>query len=45
MNCQMQEITLTMRDGRTQMLENVMIRGSQVSLFDILFLFLGSFTI
>jgi len=30
MNCQMQDITLTLRDGRTQTLENVFVRGSQV---------------
>lgn len=30
MNCQMQDITVTLRDGRTQTLENVFVRGSQV---------------
>ncbi|KAI6190900.1 hypothetical protein M3Y97_00169000 [Aphelenchoides bicaudatus] len=30
MNCQMQDVTVTLRDGRTQTLENVFVRGSQV---------------
>ncbi|KAL7080053.1 hypothetical protein ACQ4LE_000583 [Meloidogyne hapla] len=30
MNCQMSEVTVTLRDGRTQTLENVFIRGSQI---------------
>ncbi|KAI6206313.1 Small nuclear ribonucleoprotein Sm D3 [Aphelenchoides besseyi] len=30
MNCQMQDITMTMRDGRVQTLENVFVRGSQI---------------
>ncbi|KAF7635075.1 RING-type domain-containing protein [Meloidogyne graminicola] len=30
MNCQMAEVTVTLRDGRTQTLENVFIRGSQI---------------
>lgn len=30
MNCQMSDITVTLRDGRTQTLENVFVRGSQV---------------
>jgi len=30
MNCQMSEVTATLRDGRTQALENVFIRGSQI---------------
>uniref|UniRef100_A0A336N545 Small nuclear ribonucleoprotein Sm D3 n=1 Tax=Culicoides sonorensis TaxID=179676 RepID=A0A336N545_CULSO len=30
MNCQMTQITVTYRDGRTAMLENVYIRGSKI---------------
>lgn len=30
MNCQMADVTMTLRDGRTQTLENVFIRGSQI---------------
>ena len=30
MNCQMSDITVTYRDGRTQQLQNVFIRGSKV---------------
>jgi len=30
MNCQMSDVTVTLRDGRSQALENVFIRGSQV---------------
>ncbi|KAF1573327.1 UNVERIFIED_CONTAM: Small nuclear ribonucleoprotein Sm D3, partial [Eudyptes robustus] len=30
MNCQMTDITVTLRDGRSQTLDNAMIRGSQI---------------
>uniref|UniRef100_A0A914XTJ7 Small nuclear ribonucleoprotein Sm D3 n=1 Tax=Plectus sambesii TaxID=2011161 RepID=A0A914XTJ7_9BILA len=30
MNCQMADITVTFRDGRSQQLENVFIRGSKI---------------
>ena len=30
MNCQMQNLTVTYRDGRTAQLENVFIRGSKI---------------
>jgi len=30
MNCQMSDVTVTLRDGRTQTLDNVFIRGSQI---------------
>lgn len=30
MNCQMQNLTVTYRDGRTSQLENVFIRGSKI---------------
>jgi len=30
MNCQMTDITVTFRDGRTQQLENVFVRGSKI---------------
>lgn len=30
MNCQLVNVTLTLRDGRTQTLDNVFVRGSQI---------------
>ena len=30
MNCQMSDVTVTLRDGRTHTLDNVFIRGSQI---------------
>uniref|UniRef100_A0A914DNL7 Small nuclear ribonucleoprotein Sm D3 n=3 Tax=Acrobeloides nanus TaxID=290746 RepID=A0A914DNL7_9BILA len=30
MNCQMSDVTVTLRDGRTHTLENVFVRGSQI---------------
>uniref|UniRef100_A0AC35TIH2 Small nuclear ribonucleoprotein Sm D3 n=1 Tax=Rhabditophanes sp. KR3021 TaxID=114890 RepID=A0AC35TIH2_9BILA len=30
MNCQLTDITVTLRDGRTQQLDNVFIRGSKI---------------
>src|SRR4051794_36386354 len=30
MNCQMADVTVTLRDGRTHTLENVFVRGSQI---------------
>lgn len=30
MNCQMAEVNVTLRDGRTHTLDNVFIRGSQI---------------
>lgn len=35
MNCQMADVTVTLRDGRTHTLDNVFVRGSQVKRSDI----------